>query len=57
MAENAFSEWFQKKGSEWLKKASDVFKDDDDAEEEKKKKYIEFSEKKKNRGRIRYRDR
>ena len=47
MAENAFTEWYQKEGSEWLKKASDIFKkDDDDAEDEKKKKYIEFSEKK-----------
>ena len=48
MAENAFSEWFKStRGSEWLEKASNVFKkDDDDVKDKKKKKYIEFSEKK-----------
>ena len=46
MAENAFSEWFQKKGSEWLKKASDLVKKDDD-KDEKDTEYLEFSEKEK----------
>lgn len=52
MAENAFKEYWNQYGPEWLKtavdKASDFFKkDDDDAEDEKKKKYLEFSEKEK----------
>ena len=49
MAENAFREWYNEYGPEWLKtavdKASDLVKKDDD-DDEKKKKYIEFSEKK-----------
>jgi len=44
MAENAFSEWFQKKGSEWLKKASDLVKKDDD-KDEKDTEYLERSKK------------
>tara|TARA_R100001086_G_C11747029_1_gene234207 strand:+ start:178 stop:714 length:537 start_codon:yes stop_codon:yes gene_type:complete len=47
MADSAFTEWFKNKGSEWIEKASNLFKDDDTEESEKKKKYLEFSEKEK----------
>ena len=41
MADSAFTEWFKNKGSEWIEKASNLFKDDDTEESEKKKKYLE----------------
>ena len=51
MAENAFREWYNEYGPEWLKtavdKASDLVKKDDD-DDEKKKKYIELETKTQN---------